>query len=59
MVGALERAQRSGALAADADPRALAALLKTVLYGLAVRSRAGASVEELRGIATSALDQLR
>lgn len=55
IAAALERAQASGALREDADPAALGAFLTTVLHGLAVRSRAGATFEELRSIADTAL----
>lgn len=45
---ALERAQGTGELSADADPRALARFLIGVLQGLRVLSRSGAEPEALQ-----------
>ena len=52
---ALRRAQQAGTLGREADPRQLAALLMTVMHGLAVRARSGAPAEEIRSTAQAAL----
>ncbi len=53
-----EQAQRDGDLSADTDPAALARYLATVTQGMAVKAAAGASREELRDVAETALRAL-
>ncbi|MGN6084596.1 TetR/AcrR family transcriptional regulator [Trinickia sp.] len=47
----LVRAQRSGELAADADPASLARIASAILHSLAIRSRAGDARSSLRATA--------
>ncbi|MEU3252319.1 TetR/AcrR family transcriptional regulator [Streptomyces sp. NPDC006997] len=55
---ALLTARRLGQLAAVADPDAGAEMLALLAYGINLRSRAGADVEQLRGTAMAAIDTL-
>jgi AcrR family transcriptional regulator len=55
----LQRAKREGDLPRKADPAGLARYIMAVLHGMSVRSTAGASRKELRGIAETALRGLR
>jgi len=55
----LQRAKREGDLPRTSDPAALARYVMAVLHGMSVRSSAGASRKELRGIAETALRGLR
>ena len=50
-----EQAKKGGDLAKDSDPAALARYLAVMANGLAVQAAAGASVKELREVATIAL----
>lgn len=47
LAGCLEQARRTGDIAADADPKALAGMLLAVLRGLEALARAGMSQREL------------
>jgi AcrR family transcriptional regulator len=51
----IERGQREGDVAADADAAALAKFLSTVLQGLSIQARDGASAEQLRAVLRTAL----
>ena len=51
----LQRAKREGDLPKKSDPAGLARYIMAVLHGMSVRSSAGASRRELRGIAEIAL----
>jgi AcrR family transcriptional regulator len=51
----LERSVEEGDLPGDADPAALAAFLRTVTYGMAVRAASGADREELQAVVDLAL----
>jgi AcrR family transcriptional regulator len=51
----LERARAVGDLPADADPAELARYVTAVVYGMAVQAAGGASREELRAVAETAL----
>ena len=55
----LQRAKKEGDLPKRADPAGLARYIMAVLHGMSVRSSAGASRKELRGIAETALRGLR
>ena len=55
----LQRAKREGDLPKESDPAALARYIMAVLHGMSVRSSAGASRKELRGIAETALRGLQ
>jgi len=55
LVRRFERAQREGDLPKHADPNALAAFYTTVLHGLSVGARDGASRAELHAIVDTAL----
>ncbi|MBS1844091.1 MAG: TetR/AcrR family transcriptional regulator [Actinobacteria bacterium] len=46
----LRRAVEEGDLPSDADPSALAAYLRSVTYGMAVKATGGATREELQGV---------
>lgn len=52
---ALEAADQQGQLRADVDPRAAAEHLALLAYGINIRSRHGASAEDLRAAVTAAL----
>ena len=51
----LQRAKREGDLPKKSDPAGLARYIMAVLHGMSVRSSAGATRKELRGIAETAL----
>ena len=51
----LQRAKREGDLPADSDPTTLARYIATVSQGMAVQAAGGASREELRWVAETAL----
>ncbi|WP_343225379.1 TetR/AcrR family transcriptional regulator [Lysobacter enzymogenes] len=51
----IERGQREGDVAADADAAALAKFLSTVVQGLSIQARDGASAEQLRAVLRTAL----
>jgi AcrR family transcriptional regulator len=51
----LEKAQEEGDLPADADPAALAAYLRTITYGMAVRAASGATRGDLQRTVDEAL----
>ncbi len=51
----LQRAKREGDLPKKSDPAGLARYFMAVLHGMSVRSSAGASRRELRGIAETAM----
>jgi AcrR family transcriptional regulator len=55
----LQRAKKEGDLRKSADPAGLARYIMAVLHGMSVRSSAGASRKELRGIAETALRGLQ
>jgi AcrR family transcriptional regulator len=55
----LQRARKEGDLPKKSDPAALARYIMAVLHGMSVRSSAGASRKELRGIAETALRGLQ
>jgi len=55
----LQRARKEGDLPKRSDPAGLARYIMAVLHGMSVRSSAGASRKELRGIAETALRGLR
>ena len=55
----LQRAKKEGDLPKSSDPAALARYIMAVLHGMSVRSSAGASRKELRGIAETALRGLQ
>jgi AcrR family transcriptional regulator len=55
----LQRAKREGDLPKSAEPAGLARYTMAVLHGMSVRSSAGASRKELRGIAETALRGLQ
>jgi len=55
----LQSAKKEGDLSKSADPAGLARYIMAVLHGMSVRSSAGASRKELRGIAETALRGLR
>jgi AcrR family transcriptional regulator len=55
----LQRARNEGDLPKKSDPAALARYIMAVLHGMSVRSSAGASRKELRGIAETALRGLQ
>jgi AcrR family transcriptional regulator len=51
----MERAHAEGDLPADAEPAALARWLSATLYGMSVQASAGATTEELRAVARTAM----
>jgi AcrR family transcriptional regulator len=51
----MQRAQREGELPADADPAALAKYIATVTLGMAVQAASGATFEQLREVAETAM----
>jgi len=51
----MERAVEEGDLKDDADPKSLAAFIRTFTYGMSVRAASGASREELDAIVDQAL----
>ncbi|QWP75040.1 TetR/AcrR family transcriptional regulator [Lysobacter sp. K5869] len=51
----IERGQREGDVAADADAAALAKFLSTVVQGLSIQARDGASAQQLREVLRTAL----
>jgi len=55
----LQRAKKEGDLPRKSDPSGLARYTMAVLHGMSVRSSAGASRKELRGIAETALRGLQ
>jgi AcrR family transcriptional regulator len=55
----LQRARKEGDLPKSSDPAGLARYIMAVLHGMSVRSSAGASHKELRGIAEMALRGMR
>jgi len=55
----LQRARKEGDLPERSDPAGLARYIVAVLHGMSVRSSAGASRKELRGIAETALRGLQ
>jgi AcrR family transcriptional regulator len=55
----LQRAKREGDLPKNSDPAGLARYIMAILHGMSVRSSAGATRKELRGIAETALRGLQ
>lgn len=51
----LQRAQRDGALAADAQPEALAVMFGAIIAGMAVQAKSGAHMVKLNAVVDAAI----